>query len=136
MQSELRPGLQGLVDSLRGKWKNFWEKRAAINELAKCDPSELARIAEDLGISSSELRFLAASGPDSADLLKRRLQTLGVNATRIDPAVMRDLQLLCTRCNSKQRCAQDLDDKPVPASWPKYCPNEPTIEAMKTKSLN
>ena len=59
-----------------------------------------------------------------------------IDPTRIDPAVMRDLQLLCTRCNSKQRCAQDLDDKPVPASWPKYCPNEPTIEAIKTKSLN
>ena len=134
MQSEWR--LHGLISSLRGKWKNFWEKRAAINELAQCDPSEVARIAEDLGISTGELRFLAASGHDSADLLKRRLQTLGVNATGVDPAVMRDLQLLCARCNSKQRCAHELEDTPVAASWPKYCPNEVTIEAIQKPPLN
>jgi hypothetical protein len=75
-------------------------------------------------------------GHDSADLLKRRLQTLGVNAAGVDPAVMRDLQLLCARCSSKQRCAHELEDKPVAASWPKYCPNEVTIEAIKNPPLN
>lgn len=136
MQSELRSNLQDLMGLLTGKWKNIWEKRAAINELASFDPSEVAHIAEDLGISASDLRFLAASGPEATDLLKRRLQTLGVDATGVDPAVMRDLQLLCARCNSKQHCAHELADKPVAARWPKYCPNELTIEAIQTKPLN
>ena len=136
MQSELRSNLHDLMGLLTGKWKNIWEKRAAINELAKFDPSEVARIAEDLGISTSDLRFLAASGPGSADLLKRRLQTLGVDATDIDTALMRDLQLLCARCNSKRHCAHELEDKPVAARWPKYCPNAQTIEAIETKLLN
>jgi hypothetical protein len=136
MQSELRSNLQDLMGLLTGKWKNIWEKRAAISELSKFDPSEVARIAEDLGISTSDLRFLAASGSGATDLLKRRLQTLGVDVSGVDPAVMRDLQLLCARCNGKQRCAHELADKPVAARWPKYCPNAPTIEAIETKLLN
>jgi hypothetical protein len=136
MRSERRSNLYDLMGLLTGKWKNIWEKRAAINELAKFDPSEVARIAEDLGISASDLRFLAASGPEATDLLKHRLQTVGVDATGVDPAVMRDLQLLCARCNSKRHCAHELEDKPVAARWPKYCPNELTFEVIQTGPLH
>jgi hypothetical protein len=131
MQSELQSSLHGLMGSLKGKWKDFWEKRAAINELAKCDPSEVARIAEDLGVTIAELRFLAASDKGAAGLLMRRLQALRVDPKSIDPAVMRDLQLRCAQCDSKKRCAHDLEDKPLAADWQKYCPNEQTIEVVK-----
>jgi hypothetical protein len=135
MQSEQQGSLPGLMGSLRGKWKTYWEKRAAINELAKCDPSEVARIAEDLGISTAELRFLAASDKGAAGLLLRRLQALRVDPKSIDPAVMRDLQLRCAQCDSKKLCSHELEDKPAAASWPKYCPNEQTIEVVKTQPL-
>jgi hypothetical protein len=136
MQSELRSSRYSLMDSLTEKWKNFWEKRAAIDELANCDPSELARIAEDLGVSTTELRFLAASDKHAADLLKRRLQALRVDPTSVDPAVMRDLQLHCAQCDSKKICAHELDDNSATSSWPKYCPNEQTIEAVQSQSIN
>ena len=136
MQSEPRSSLNGLTSLLTEKWKNFWEKRAAINELANCDPSEVARIAEDLGVSATDLRFLAASDKGVADLLKCRLQELRIDPTNIDPAVMRDLQLHCARCNSKQLCAHELEDKPPIQTWPLYCPNEPTIEAIKSQPSN
>jgi hypothetical protein len=136
MQSELQSSFHGLMGSLRAKWKNYWEKRAAINELASCDPSEVARIAEDLGVSATDLRFLAASDKGVADLLTRRLQALWVDPTTVDPAVMRDLQLHCARCESKQLCAHELEDKPPIQSWPIYCPNEQTIEAIKTQPFD
>jgi hypothetical protein len=134
MQSGTQSNLNGLMGLLAGWWKNYREKRAAINELAGCDPSEVARIAEDLGVSSSELRFLAASDKGAADLLKRRLLELRIDPSNIDPAVMRDLQLHCARCKSKQLCAHELEDKPPMQIWPIYCPNEQTIEAIKTQS--
>lgn len=136
MQSQLQPRFYGLIGPLRVKWKNYWEKRAAINELAYCDPSEVARIAGDLGVSSSELRFLAASDKGTADLLKRRLQELRIDPTSVDPAVMRDLQLHCAQCNSKKLCAHELEDKPPIQTWPLYCPNEPTIDAVTAQPLN
>jgi hypothetical protein len=136
MQSDLRSNLNGLMGLLTGQWKSYWEKRAAINELANCDPSEVARIAEDLGVSTSDLRVLAASDKGVADLLKCRLQELRIDPTNIDPAVMRDLQLHCARCNSKQLCAHELEDKPPIQSWPLYCPNEQTIEAIKSQPSN
>ena len=113
--------------------KSFWTKRAAINELAGCDALEVAHIAQDLGISAADLRVLASRDRTAADLLKRRLETLRLDPTSVDPEVMRDLQRCCSNCDSKQLCAHELEDKPKGASWPKYCPNEQTIAALTTK---
>jgi len=124
-------GGPGLVGSVVKKWNNFWEIRAAQQELAECDAWEVGRIAADLGVSADELRSLAASDKGAADLLRRRLRQLRIDPKHVDPAVMRDLQLHCTQCQSKALCAHELDDAPVAASWPKYCPNELTIEAVK-----
>jgi len=136
MRSEPRSGYHYFIASFTEKLKNFWENRAAANQLANWDPLEVAHIAEDLGISTRELRLLAISNKTAADLLKRRLQSLHVDPTSVDPAIMRDLQLHCTQCDSKKLCARELDDKPPTPSWPKYCPNEQTIEVVKTQSLS
>jgi hypothetical protein len=113
--------------------KAFWSKRAAVNELAGCDASEVARVAQDLGISAADLCILANRDKTAADLLKRRLETLRLDPTSVDPALMRDLQRCCSNCDSKQLCAHELEDKPKGATWPKYCPNEETIATLTTK---
>jgi Family of unknown function (DUF6455) len=113
--------------------KVFWQKRAAVDELAYCDAAELARIGQDLGISAADLRVLATRDKKAADLLKRRLETLRIDPTSVDPAVMRDLQRCCSICDSKPLCVHELEDKPKGASWPKYCPNEQTIADLSTK---
>ena len=113
--------------------KAFWTRRAASNELANCDAVELARVAQDLGISAADLRVLASRDKTAADLLNRRLETLRLDPTNVDPVLMRDLQRCCSNCDSKQLCAHELEDKPKGASWPKYCPNEATIAALTTK---
>jgi len=111
----------------------FWRKRAAFNELASCDALEVARVAQDLGISAADLRILASRDKTAADLLDRRLEALRLDPTSIDPALMRDLQRCCSSCGSKQLCAHELEDQPKAASWPKYCPNEETIASLTTK---
>jgi len=110
--------------------KAFWQRRAAINELASLSASDIACIGRDLGISAAELRVLASRNKGAADLLIRRMETLRLEPSRVDPSVMRDLQRCCSNCDSKQLCVHELEDKPKGATWPKYCPNEQTIKAL------
>jgi hypothetical protein len=72
-------------------------------------------------------------GKNSAELLQRRLQALGIAPSRIEPAVMRDLQRCCSQCHDKALCAHELEDRPKEATWPSYCPNEQTIRALQTE---
>jgi hypothetical protein len=133
---QTEPRLNPLIKLLRlftEVGKAFWTKRAAVNELANCDALEVARIAQDLGISAADLCVLASRDKTAADLLNRRLETLRLDPTSVDPALMRDLQRCCSNCDSKELCAHELEDKPKGASWPKYCPNEETIAALTTK---
>jgi hypothetical protein len=136
MQTKQRSNpLVELISFLTEAGKTFWRKIAAVNELAGCDALEVARVAQDLGISAADLRALASRDKTAADLLTRRLETLRLDPTSVDPALMRDLQRCCSNCDSKQLCAHELEDKPRAASWPKYCPNEETIAAIATKPI-
>ena len=63
-----------LITLLAEAGKAFWRKIAAVNELAGCDALEVARVAQDLGISDADLRTLANRDKTAADLLKRRLE--------------------------------------------------------------
>jgi hypothetical protein len=116
--------------------KAFRARRVAVNELANCGESELARVAQDLGICAADLRTIASRDKTAADLLYRRLSSLRLDPNSIDPILMRDLQRCCSNCDSKQLSARELEDKPKCASWPKYCPNEQTIAALTTKSTS
>jgi hypothetical protein len=114
--------------------KAFWARRVALNELAAYDPSGVTRIAQDLGISVADLHTLARQDKTAADLLYRRLETLRLDPTSVDPALMRDLQRCCSNCNSKQLCAHELEDKPKGARWPAYCSNQDTIAELAKDS--
>src|SRR5689334_823005 len=70
-----------------------------------CDEVEIDRIARDVRMSVSELRALAKKGPCPADLLLRRMADLGLDPKEVsheEPAAFRDLQRVCTLCNSHQ----------------------------------
>lgn len=134
MQTSPRPNpffeLLGRITEL---WKSFVARRAAVNELARADGGEMARIAQELGVSPDELYRLASRDKTAADLLYRRLQGLRLDPKSIDVAVLRDLQRCCSNCGSKQLCVHELEDNPRTARWPKYCPNEDTIAALTTE---
>jgi Family of unknown function (DUF6455) len=118
-------------------WQGWKRKRNALAELTYCG-SEAVRIARDIGVAPAELRVLAAKRPDSADLLHRRLALLRLDADYIavadGVAVVRDLQRVCTACDSKARCARDLAAHPSTANWQDYCPNADTLEALATEA--
>jgi len=107
------------------------QRRVSANEVEQLDPQEMKCLAQDLGIPAGELRILAAKDKDAADLLARRMETLGLDPARVDSAVMRDLQRCCSKCKDKGRCVHELEDHPREPLWPNYCPNEQTLAALR-----
>jgi hypothetical protein len=123
-----------VIEHLIGPLAEWWRRRAAVREnltdLDAFSPEEMARMAQDVGISASDLRALATHCTDAADLLDRRLEALGIDSGQLalsGPAELRDMQRLCTTCQSKGRCARDLADDPDDPVWRQYCPNEETL---------
>lgn len=110
-------------------WLSQWRAQRAVQlELTACGCGDVERMARDLGMSADELRQAAATG--NADLLFARLAGVGIDVAKIDPTILRDLQRCCAACDSKTLCEHELEDRPVAAKWPAYCPNEQTINAL------
>jgi len=116
--------------------KALWQRKASVSEINRLDGQEMTCLARDLGVSAEEIRTLAATDKSAADLLVRRMQTLGLDPTRVDHAVMRDLQRCCSKCTDKGLCIHELEDQPRDPTWPQYCPNEQTLAALTTQSAS
>jgi hypothetical protein len=119
------------VQTIIDAWRNWRERRRDVAAYDQADRTEVAEVARELGLSPAELRALVDRGRHSADLLQQRLRLLGIAPNRIEPGVMRDLQRCCSQCPDKVLCAHEIEDKPKGATWPRYCPNEHTIQALQ-----
>jgi hypothetical protein len=119
--------------AMRGWFRNLIPDRRFSRPFDECDTHEIARIAQDLGLTQNELLQMARLRPDAASLLFKRLENLHLDAKALatmEPGVMRDLQRLCSTCESKGRCQRDLargDD----SEWRDYCPNQDTLIALQ-----
>jgi len=117
-------------------WKNWKARDTAVSELRCCDRAEETRIAQDVGVSVSELRTLAGRWPDSAGLLERRMSAAGLNAAQLsqsEPEVLRDLQRVCGQCAVEGRCARDLGRDEQDPAWRDYCPNVMVLDALRVE---
>ena len=104
-------------------------------DLEGCGDDEVEHIAKDIGLSTSQLRKLAKLGPQSADLLSRRMAVLDLDpneVSRVEPRAYQDLQRVCSMCECHRRCARDFACDPTIPAWKDYCPNAGTLTALNT----
>ena len=123
----------GFVRRLAHRWRSWNGRRRAMADLNGCGPSEMERIARDVGVSGADLSILAGKWPDAADLLYWRMNEIKLDRmeiTQADAEVMRDLQRVCTVCGSKRWCKHELAKNPPDPAWQKYCPNATTLLAL------
>ena len=95
-------------------------------------PTELQRL--DIGVTSYDLRRLSERDSAAADLLYSRLFREGIdarNVTKEYPRVMKDMQLTCSCCDKKERCARDIASAVAREDWKPYCPNAATIDDLR-----
>lgn len=127
-QSGMEAGAGGHVFERLRTW---WRRRT---ELDRMDRDELARLAEDVGVTAAELRDLEARGPHASDLLYERMHALGLGKADVDalaPGVLRDLERTCSQCLDKGVCQRDLAIRPDDPAWAGYCPNAEALTCVK-----
>jgi hypothetical protein len=93
----------------------------------------LGALAHDVNLSPEALRTIAARWPDHRDLLRRRLTSLQLDPELNAPAqycALRDLERVCTLCDSKSRCERDLANSNG-TEWREYCPNIATFDSLQ-----
>ena len=116
--------------------QRFRDRSLSVKEIGSLDAQEMARLARDLGTSRDDLRILAATDKNAAELLDRRMKTIGLDPAHVDSMVMRDLQRCCSKCVDKRLCVHELEDQPREPTWPRYCPNEQTLAALKEEQAD
>jgi len=131
--SALPVGQKSLTKAVSQWWREWIRRGSARFELKCCGEEEVERMAKDIGVSPSELRRLANLGPDSADLLLRRMAALDLDrneVSRTESRTFQDLQRVCTMCNHHRRCRGDLARDTDDPAWHDYCPNASTLMAL------
>ena len=121
---------------LRQTWRKAVNKRRMIDELAACPPSELRRIASDVGLNGDDLMRLCCSHTGPSELLPQRLQLLGIDPEFLKhaaPTTFRDLARVCASCKASRRCARDLARGNVQAGMDGYCLNGQSIDALTVR---
>lgn len=91
-------------------------------------------IARDARIPTGTLDRIMEGGAASGDELPRLLTAVGLEplaVRRAQPAVLRDMQVVCSGCSEAARCRRLLDRGVARAVFGSYCPNAPTIEALR-----
>ena len=122
-----------LLARLSAWWRGWREREAHAGDLCACG-QEVEQIARDIGISVTELHALARQGPDASNLLHQRLAALKIDEkvlSRTQPEVMRDLERVCSLCDTKRQCKHDMASNPADPGWQEYCPNAQTLAALK-----
>ncbi len=120
------------IEAISQWWRNLTEGGSS-SELRCCAEDEIARMAQDAGVSAAEFRKLSQMGPESADLLVRRMEALDLDPKEVggtERRTFQDLQRVCAMCESHRRCVRDLAHDAENPVWEDYCPNADTLKAL------
>jgi hypothetical protein len=128
-----RFGTEPYLNALIERWRSWRARNKSLADLTACGDTEVARIAADVGLAPTELLALAAHDGHDADLLRERLAALQIDpevVAKREPLLMREMQRLCTFCESKGRCTDDLMRDPKHPAWRDYCPNARELTSL------
>jgi hypothetical protein len=105
---------------------------AAAGELASLGAEAHGSVARDLGITEGTLVALAEKGPQ--DQLPRMMRALALDPEQIrrrTPGILRDMEVVCSRCRRARQCRRNLDRGQAGRNFGAFCPNETTLTALR-----
>jgi uncharacterized protein DUF6455 len=110
----------------------------ASREFAALGTEGRRALARDIGIPIGALADIISHGARSGGTLGEMMDALAVDpeaVRRHDPAILREMQVTCSGCTSARRCRRDLDRGWAPSTFDAYCPNAPTLAALREEAL-
>jgi len=124
------------VIDMFGDWL---KQRRELNELMEysAEFGELEPIARDLNVTPADLERLVRQGSQSASELPYMLTALDIDEaalSRAEPALLRDMERVCSFCTHKRRCHQELATGTAATNYVEYCNNADAIEMLRFKS--
>lgn len=127
------PAVKMIVETVADWIRRYRDAVDREKELANIDPTQIAAMAKDIGITTVQLRELARKGPEATELLKRLLIALDVDPKKlddIDPRVARDMHWLCFNCSNKSRCKHELSGGTAAQTFRNFCPNAIALDEV------
>ncbi len=124
------------VIDLFGDWL---KQRRELNELLEfaADPGELERVARELNVTPADLEKLMLQGSQGENELPYMLTALGIDETalrRAQPALLRDMERVCSFCTHKRQCHEELATGTAATNYVEYCENADTIDTLRFRS--
>lgn len=124
----------GRLQEIASRLAEWWSHGIRRSDLDGVSAAEVARMAQDLGISVSDLERLAEQKSDGELLLYKRLEKLGLTADDMEKAgFRRDLERTCGLCQDQGDCRHDLEMRPDSDEWKAYCPNRQSLETLQAE---
>jgi transcriptional regulator with XRE-family HTH domain len=134
-QREPFPFVTKMIDVF-GDWL---KQRRELSELTGFagDFGELERVARDLNVTPADLERLVQQGSQSAEELPYMLTALDIDESairRAEPALLRDMERVCSFCTHKRQCHQELAAGTAAMNYVEYCENADAIDTQRFKS--
>jgi uncharacterized protein YjiS (DUF1127 family) len=118
---------------------NWLKQRRELNELMEYEAAfgELERVARDLNVTTADLERLVRQSSQSDNELAYTLTALDIDEAalrRAEPALLRDMERVCSFCTHKRQCHQELAAGTAATNYVEYCENADTIDTLRLKS--
>lgn len=113
--------------------QRWWQRYSSVRELDALDREALRELAKDVAVQEADLYNLLSPKDAGEGLLSRLLRTIGLDAdslSRGQPAVMRDMAVVCSRCSMTRRCRRELTHQQARLNYSQYCANAYAINAL------
>ena len=120
-------------------FSDWLKQRRELNELLEfaADPGELERLARELNVTPADLERLVLQGSQGENELLYTLTALGIDETalrRAQPALLRDMERVCSFCTHKRQCHEELAAGTAATNYVEYCENADTIDTLRFRS--
>lgn len=109
------------------------QRLARGEEMAGFSQSDLQYMASDLGVTQADLVDVLPRRADNSLLMDQMIEARGLDPQAVRAAfatLVRDMELVCTRCQSTGRCHRDLMAGIADENCHEYCENAETIDDM------